>query len=99
MNGLLDIRMKIENTNEALSRLSRMLLDRPNAAGLLANMRVLERTSQELEQEFLFAAKEMGLEVCNYRLFNDNKSQRSIYSLGTALVTFQTMFSVLYDAI
>lgn len=99
MNELLDIRQKIENTNEALSRLNRMLRDRPDSPGLLANMRVLERTSRELEQEFASAAKEMGLEVCNYRLFNDDKSERSIFNLGRALVNFQTMFSVIYDAI
>lgn len=99
MNELLDIRKKIENTNEALSRLSRMLRDRPDSPGLLANMRVLERTSRELEQEFSSAAKGIGLEVCNYRLFNDDKSERSIFNLGMALVNFQTMFSVVYDAI
>lgn len=99
MNELLEIRNKIENTNEALSRLSRMLRDRPDSPGLLANMRVLERTSSELEQEFSSAAKEMGLEVCKYRLFNDDKSERSIFNLGRALVNFQTMFSVVYDAI
>lgn len=99
MNQLLDIRKKIENTNEALSRLSRMLRDRPEAPGLLANMQVLERTSKELEQEFFSAAKEMGLEVCMYRLFSDDKNQRSIFSLGKALVNFQCMFSVVYDAI
>lgn len=99
MNQLLNIRKKIENTNEALSRLSRMLRDRPDAPGLLANMQVLERTSKELEQEFSSAAKEIGLEVCTYRLFSDEKSQRSIFSLGKALVNFQSMFSVVYDAI
>jgi len=99
MNELLDTRKKIENTNEALSRLSRMLRDRPDAPGLLANMQVLERTSRELEQEFSSAAKSMGLEVCTYRLFNDEKNQRSIFSLGMALVNFQSMFSVVYDAI
>lgn len=99
MNALLEIRKKIEHTNEALARLGRMLQDRPDAPGLLANMQVLERTFGELEEEFSSVAQGMGLEVCNYRLFNDDKSERSIYNLGMALVNFQTMFSVIYDAI
>lgn len=99
MNALLAIRNRIEHTNEAISRLTMMLRDRPNSPGLLANMRVLERTSRELEGEFLLAAKEIGLEVCNYRLFSASGKERSIFNLGKALVNFQNMFSVIYDAI
>lgn len=99
MNALLEIRKRIEITNEAISRLNLMLRDRPDSPGLLANMRVLERTSRELEQEFSLVAKELGLEVCHYRLFSDSKSERSIFNVGRALVNFQNMFSVIYDAI
>jgi hypothetical protein len=99
MNDILDIKRKLELTNEALSRLRLMLRDSPHSPGILANMKTLERTYESLEKQFTVTAKELGYEACSYRLFQASATRQSISTVGQALVNFQSLFTIIYDAI
>jgi len=55
--GETDIHKRLQLTNEAMSRLERMLRDQPNSEGLRLNMQTLKRTEAYL-QETLMSAEE-----------------------------------------
>ena len=97
MSELAEIQTKIQDTNAAIARLERMMVDGPNLPSLLANMRSLQKRYKKLESDFVTAADELGIDVCSYRLFPDETSP-TLTGVVSALGDFQSMFSVVYDA-
>lgn len=99
MNPLTDISKRIELTNQAMGRIGQMIQEMPGSAGLLMNLETLERTHAHLKEEFEAAAKGHGVEVCTYRLFPEGTERHSISGIGKAFVNFQTLFSIVYEAV
>ena len=97
MTTLLDIQELLRDTNATLAELDRALVADPRSASLQATGRSLEKRQQSLESQFAATAAEQGIDICTYRLFGvDNPP---ILSLASALVDFQTLVTVVYDAI
>jgi hypothetical protein len=99
MNDLVDIRQKLELTNEAMGRLNQMMCDAPDSAGLIANMNSLRINHFRLEKEFEETAKRIGVEVCSYRLFPEGTERQSIVGIAKAWLNFQSLFSLVYGAV
>jgi len=55
--GETDIHKRLQLTNEAISRLERMLRDQPNSEGLRLNMQTLKRTEAYLQERLMSAEK------------------------------------------
>lgn len=94
---LAEIQTKIQDTNAAIARLERMMVDSPDLPSLLANMRSLQKRYKKLEADFVAAADELGVDVCSYRLFPDETTP-TLTGIVSALGDFQSLFSVVYDA-
>src|SRR5579864_1896877 len=97
MSLLLDLQDQIQNTEEAIARLERAATVEKSPS-ILSMSRSLEKRRTSLEHEFLEAAKDLGVEVCSYRLFDSN-GQPKIAGVSRSLGGFQQMFSVTFDAI
>lgn len=98
MSELAELQAKLQDTHAAIVRIERMLTDNPDLPSLLANMRSLQKRHKNLEADFLAAAYELGVDVCTYRLFPDDQKP-TLTGLVSALGDFQSLFSVVYDAI
>jgi len=94
---LAEIQTKIQDTNVAIARLERMMVDSPDLPSLLANMRSLQKRYKKLQGDFLAAADELGVDVCSYRLFPDETTP-TLTGIVSALGGFQSLFSIVYDA-
>jgi len=99
MSSLVDISKRIELTNEAMGRIGQMLQASPGSQGLLMNLSTLGRTQKNLKKEFREAAKRYGVEICTYRLIPEGTERHSITGIGKAFVNFQTLFSIVYEAV
>jgi len=99
MNALLEIQKRIELTNEEIARTKRLLQTRPDSAGLLHNLETFSSAHTYLMKEFESTAKQTGIEVCSYRLFQENTDRKPISGIGKAFISFQNLFSIVYDAV
>lgn len=98
MSTLLEIQEMLQDTNATLARLDEALVADSSSAALQATGRSLQKRQQSLESQFAASAADQGIDVFTYRLFGSNGNP-SILSLATALVDFQTLITVVYDAI
>lgn len=99
MNALIDLSKRIEMTNEAMGRIGQMLKKTPASPGLLMNLETMERAHFHLTNEFENAARSLGVEICTYRLFPEGTQRHSITGIGKAFINFQTLFSIVYEAV
>jgi hypothetical protein len=98
MSEIEGLTRRIQDTNEAIARLERSMVDRPELPSLLTNMSSLRKLYANLEAEFRQAADSLGVDVCRYRLFVDGE-EPTLPGIASALNDFQTMFSLVYAAI
>lgn len=98
MSELAEIQEQIQDTTAAIARTERMLVDSPELPSLLANMKSLQKRFENLQADFLTVARTLGIDVCTYRLFPDDQKPTA-RGLANALGDFQSLFSVVYDAI
>lgn len=94
---LLQIQEKLQSTIVAVRQLEASLIEHPDSPSLRANIKSLQKLQRNYEAEFLVAADERGEDVCSYRLFG--LGNPTIAAMSKALGGFQSMFSVVYDAI
>lgn len=99
MSGLLDVLLKLSDTQEAIRRTEALLLEAPGDKTILAMLESLGKRASKLEDSFLAVADSVGLDVCAYRLFSEGNARYSIHSLGSILQSFQMWFSTVYDAL
>jgi hypothetical protein len=98
MSELAELQAKIQDTHTAIARIERMMVDSPDLPSLLANMRSLQNRYESLKAEFLSTAQALGVDVCTYLLFPDSQKP-TVMGFANALGDFQSMFSIIYDAI
>ena len=98
MTSLIDIHEKLLDTQAFISRLERRLTAYPDSELLLGNLRSAQKRHRTLERAFATEASKAEVDVCSYRLFTE-KGVPSIAALSEALGEFQTLFSLVYDAL
>ena len=98
MSELLEIEEQLRDTSEAIAKTEQAVATDPSSAAARSMLRSFERRRQRLESEFSAVAKEMGVDVCAYRFFSD-LSRPLAAPLCSAIVDFQNLYSLAYDAI
>lgn len=97
MSLLLELQDQIQDTEAAIARVERATATDQSPA-LLSMSRSLEKRRAELQQEFLRVAKDLGVDVCSYRIF-ETGGHPKLTGVTKSLGDFQQMFSVTYDAL
>ena len=98
MTSLSDIREKLLDTQAFISRLEQRLSVYPDSEQLIGNLRSAQKRRRTLEQAFATEASKVKVDVCSYRLFTEEGAP-SIAALSKVLGYFQTLFSLVYDAL
>jgi hypothetical protein len=98
MPRLLDLQSKLQDTNAAIAQLERALAHDPASKSLRVSMQSLQKRAHNLEADFHEAADLLGVDVCTYRLFT-NGLQPKVTGVAKALLDFQRLFTVVYDAL
>ena len=98
MTDLIAIQEELQDLNALIARHERASAVHPSAKSLRANIQTLKRRRQVLEDAFSEAAARVEVDICSYRLV-PSESRLSIAALSKALNGFQTLFSLVYDAI
>ena len=98
MTRLLELQENIQDTTAALGQLERALVENPGSRTLGLSGKSLQKRLQVLESEFLAETHSLGVDVCSYRLFGGQKLGR-LSGLTRVLSDFQTLVSVIYDAV
>lgn len=98
MSSFSEIRERLNDTNATLAQVEAALAANPSPS-LTSTARSLRKRRDHLEAEFLEAAEEVGVDVCSYRIFPDQGVQTKLAAVTSTLSDWQTMFSVVYDAV
>lgn len=98
MRDLFDIQKELQDTNATLSRIELSLVKQPDLPSVHATIKGLQTRQKVLEAEFLKAANERGQDVCSYRVF-PNAGQATIEAVSKALISFQSLFTIIYDVV
>lgn len=97
MSDLFLIQEQLQAVGATIARSEASLVDHPASASLLANIRSLRKNQQFLEAQFLRAADDRGLDVCSYRISPHDQFANAA-ALSKVLGTFQTVFTLMYEA-
>ena len=98
MSTLLDIREKLRDTSAAIANLEKMAIDYPDSRALSLMAKSLEKRQKVLDSKFRIEADNLGIDVCTYRIFGEYERQ-TLRDLVQALGDFQSLVSVVYDAV
>ena len=98
---LADIVEKLEDTQMEIAQLESVISQRPDTpASALATLRGFHKRQQQLEVAFANTASNQFIDVCSYRLFNENASAPpQLPALAHALLRFQSFYTVTYSAL
>jgi hypothetical protein len=98
MNDLLDILDKLQDTDATIARLREDLAAYPNIATLRLEAESLQKRRGHLEAQLLAISEDQGIDICNYR-FLPEKARPKLAGLAGALLHYQTLVTLFYDAI
>jgi hypothetical protein len=98
MSDLLGIRDKLADTGAMIALLERELASRPSDKSITINLTSLENRRRQLEAAFAEVSSDMGQDICRYR-FLTNGEPAKIAGLANSLLDYQSLVSVLFDAI
>ena len=96
MNVVLDLQEKLRTNTAAIGRLSMAIAQHPESPAAKANLRSLRKLQSSLTDAYVQAVREMGVDVCKYRLLENNPSART---LSKALAGFQDAFSTVFEVL
>lgn len=100
MSELLDVIDNLRRTGAAISVHEKAIQEHPQYPSLVSSLRSLRKQQQLLETEFARLTNEGFIDVCSYRIFSQRESEQpTLRALASALLTFQTLFTVTYDAV
>lgn len=99
MPDFYDILENLQETEAAIARLENTIVDHPGESSLLMTLESLYARQRNLQHDFSSVADENFLDVCTYRLISKEKHSPSLSSIGRALCDFQSLFSIVYDAL
>lgn len=98
MSELVNLIELIRDTQAEIARAENAVAKNGLDLGLELAIDSLERRLLELEQQFAQATAVEEIDVCSYRLMS-GPGRYPVAALGRTFVTFQNLFSVLYDVI
>lgn len=98
MSNLLDLQAQLQDTSEAIAKSEQALASQPASGPAKAMLRSFEKRRQALEERFFAAASLVGTDLCSYRFFSDG-ARPSLSPICGALIDFQALYSLAYDAI
>jgi hypothetical protein len=99
MNKIIEIQEKILDTNQAIAEIEKAIASDPFSFSLSAMAKSLTKRYQQLEMAFQTEVSVLGVDICTYRIFGEEKERPTIKSLSSVLGDFQTLVSTVYDAI
>src|SRR4051794_6029534 len=100
MSKLLETIERIQDTQAAIKRLEEAAAKHPDVPSVAASLRSLQKRQRVLETTFSSLADEQWLDVCSYKILPEKEEgSLKLPSLTSALGDFQTLFTLVYDAI
>ena len=97
---LTDLVEKLQDTQSEISNVKTIIAqDSDVPPSMLFMLRGFEKRQEELELSYAQATNERYIDVMSYRLFNDNDAPPTVPALASALSCFQTLYTVVYDAL
>lgn len=95
-----DITEKLHDTQAEIAHLQGVIARQPNVPpSVLSMLQSFEQRQEQLKAAFAEATNQSHLDVVSYRLFNDIAGPPTITALANALMRFQTLYTVVYDAL
>jgi hypothetical protein len=98
MSRLADLQTDLQNAAAAVAHAERTLATHSNVPSVLATLRTIQHRRASLEEQFIAAADELGLDACGYRIELEGRAA-SISGLTSVLGVFQKIFTTVYDAL
>ena len=95
MTDYLDIQGKLFDTNAAIAKCKSALARNPRDKGLALTIESLNKHFEDLERQFLKAARFEEMDVCNYRFDGDAESHVVTFIADT-LIEFQKVVTLFY---
>lgn len=99
MSLLSGLQKALQEASAAEARAARTIIEHPNVPSAHATLLTIQKRRENLEEQFLTAASEVGLDVCSYRIEYDLTRRPTIHAVTAALNLFQKTFSTVYDAL
>jgi hypothetical protein len=99
MSALLDIQEKIEDTEAALRKAEKALVEHPESSTASVALKSIMKRKQLLAEEFSENARDAALDVCRYRIFSETGDSVKVASLAAVLSDFQSLYTTVFDAI
>ena len=96
MSQLLHLQEKLQTVGATMGQLEMEVARHPESSGLVANMRSLRKLHNNLQEDFAYAANQLGLDVLHYRLLEERPTAKA---LSSSVGTFQEAITVAYDAV
>lgn len=99
MNDLIDIIIKLRETESAISRMEKVVRDNPESETVLLSLKSILKRQRKLERVFTEAAYDDFQDVCSYRIFGEDDEKPKISTIAKSLGDFQSLLTIIYDAI
>ena len=96
---LVNIRNRIEETNQILGQLERSLASNPHVESLALEIESLARQRDALEAEFASAANQIGKDICTYRITGIGDRRPTVQTITSVLSRFQRAVTIVYDGL
>jgi hypothetical protein len=99
MEQFTNILLQLDETRTVIADLENAMRSQEATPALTANVRSLYKRQRQLEDQFSQLTHENFLDVCIYRLFTNDGKRPSLSTVTRALGDFQSLFTVIYDAL
>ena len=99
MSNLNQITEKVMESDAAIMRIKNLISLYPERTALLLSLKSHERFDEKIKKEYADAAKMSRIDICKFRLFFAEGATPKIPSLANALLYFQTLYSLVVDAL
>ena len=99
MSGLSSLLDKVQRSYARVAEVEAVAARFPGDMYVLGNLSSLRRDAEKLERMWQDEASRAQLEVCRYRVVPQSQILYPIRDIGRSMVSFQDLFSQLYDSI
>lgn len=99
MSDILRLSALLRDTHAELARAEQRLLHTPEDDFLELGLQSIRKRASELNEEFLALTEQNLIDVCDYRILPLEDGIYPIAGVGQALIAFQDLISVFFDAI
>lgn len=98
MSRIAQLQRELQDVSAAVARAERTVVAHPDVPSVAATLRTILKRKENLEGQFFEVAKELGLDVCGYRIeYEDGPAP--IAGMTAVLGGFQKIFTSVYDSL